>query len=97
MREQRAKLRRPQQKNRKAQSSAEEAVATVVGCVAFLVVVMAIDVAFAFLAMLAWNAVMPALFHLPQIAFWQMWLLLALIGLIGGFFRGMTTSQGSSR
>lgn len=43
---------------------------------------------FGFLVMLLWNYLMPAIFHLPEISFWQALLLLLLCRILfGGHFK----------
>lgn len=41
----------------------------------------------AWLLMLAWNAVLPELFGLPSITFWQAFLLQVIIGILGNGLR----------
>ena len=51
----------------------------------FAPVILAALAGFSFITMLLWNSLMPELFHLPQISFWQAIGLLILSRLLVGF------------
>jgi hypothetical protein len=53
-----------------------------------MLMVIAGIIVFVLLVMICWNAVMPELFHLPIINFWQALGLLALSKILFGNFRG---------
>jgi hypothetical protein len=54
----------------------------------FIPLILAAFVAFGFITMYLWNWLMPLLFHLPEITFWQTIGLLILSRLLLGGFKG---------
>ena len=54
----------------------------------FVPLILVAIIGFSFLAMVLWNALLPQLFHFPQITFWQTVGLLILFRLLLGGFRG---------
>lgn len=47
----------------------------------------------AFILMLAWNVVMPALFHLPALGFWQAYAITILVSIVGSAFKTTVTKS----
>lgn len=60
----------------------ENAIALVVGLLAFLVSAFVLGIIVAFPTMWLWNWLMPGLFHLPVLTIWQAWGLLFLSTLL---------------
>ena len=58
----------------------------------FIPLILAAFVAFGFITMYLWNWLMPLLFHLPEITFWQTIGLLILSRLLLGGFKGHHSS-----
>lgn len=54
----------------------------------FILIASAGVIAFVIVVLLLWNALMPVIFHLPEITFWQALGLLVLSKILFGGFRG---------
>lgn len=61
--------------------------AAALGCAGVIALVAAVISLVAYLFMLLWNAVVPALFHGPVLSFWMALGLWVLLGMIGNLFR----------
>lgn len=60
---------------------------------AAVVIGIALSAVGGFVFMLLWNAVVPAVFGLSALTFWQAWGLALLLHLIGGSFRATVRSS----
>lgn len=54
----------------------------IVGCLAAIVVVLVIDLIMAWLVMFLWNGVIPVIFTLPTITYWQAFMLMLLTDIL---------------
>ena len=63
----------------------------------FIPLILAAFFAFGFITMYLWNWLMPLLFHLPEITFWQTIGLLILSRLLLGGFKGRRHDHGHCR
>ena len=59
----------------------------ILGCVLAMVISIACGLAVAWMAMLCWNIVVPALFHGPSIDFTTALALIALLSIVAGMFK----------
>lgn len=60
-------------------SSTEDKIA---GCLAAIVVVLIVDLIMAWLVMFLWNGVIPVIFALPTITYWQAFMLMLLTDIL---------------
>ena len=66
----------------------EVGAAILMGCGAFILLVGVFGALYAFVIMLLWNALVPDIFHLVTITFWQAWGLFILSALLFKTFTG---------
>lgn len=62
-------------------------------CLVTAIILTAFDFLWAWLLMLLWNWVVPDVFHGPMLTYWQAFVGVLLLSLIGGFFKGSTSSK----
>lgn len=60
-------------------SSTEDKIA---GCLAAIVVALVVDLIMAWFVMLLWNGVIPVIFALPTITYWQAFILMVLTDIL---------------
>lgn len=67
--------------------------ATFVGCVGIWAVVIGLHFLLAWAFEDLWNWLMPLIFHLPTLTYWEAFGLLAVLSIVGGFFRSNVTTK----
>ena len=65
----------------------------VLGCVVWFVVYAALSLLLAWGFQGLWNWLMPLIFHLPTLTYWQAFGLMTLLSFVGGCFRSSTSSK----
>lgn len=75
---------------KKRSDSASDSAAALIGCVIGLIISIGLGAFSAWMFEILWNWLMPLLFHLPTLTFWQAWGIIALLSIIGGFFKSST-------
>lgn len=63
----------------------------VLGFIAFFVLVICF---IPWMLMTCWNYVIPYIFHLPTITFWQAWALMFVVSILNGTMYRFTTERG---
>jgi hypothetical protein len=73
--------------------SSSEGVAGFLGVVVVILLIVGLMALTPFLFMLAWNYVMPGLFNLPEIGFWQSFAITFMVGILTRGFSASSKSE----
>lgn len=73
-------------------SDAAQIIGAILIILSVIALIIGIAAGVAAIFMLLWNWLMPMIFGLPVLTFWQAWGLWILLGLIGGLFKSSTKS-----